>query len=102
MADIEEERDLLHGENDPWAGTRPTAPPGDADAIAEEEEDASASASRAARIAVTARGTSRAFTTGERNSDAPPMRVIQDNPPGWSGDHPEKELEPYLKMLRGW
>jgi hypothetical protein len=30
------------------------------------------------------------------------MRIIHDIPPAWSGDNPEKELEPYLKLLRGW
>ena len=30
------------------------------------------------------------------------MQVIHDNPPTWNGDHPEKELEPYLKLLEGW
>ena len=95
----EEERDPLHGEDDPWAGTRPTAPHRDAAADADEEEDASAAASRATRIAASARGSSRTFATGERNSDAPPMRVLHDNPPSWSGEHPDKKLEPYLKLL---
>ena len=90
-----QERDPLQ-EDDPWEHTQPTAPT-DASAAASpfrEDEDAVADASRAAR------GSSRAFATGTR--EAPPMRVIHDNPPSWSGDHPDKELEPYLKMLRGW
>ena len=28
--------------------------------------------------------------------------MINNNPPGWSGDHPERELDPYLKKLRMW
>ena len=34
--------------------------------------------------------------------EAPPMRIIHDIPPSWDGAHPEKELEPYMKLLRGW
>ena len=44
--------------------------------------------------------TSRAYATGA--TDAPPPRIIHDNPPGWSGEQPDRELEPYLKKLRGW
>ena len=96
------ERDLLQ-EDDPWQQTQPTAP-GDASAAAppfREDDDAVADASRAARIdAASYRGPSRAFATGTR--EAPPMRVIHDNPPSWSGDNPDKELEFCLKMLSGW
>ena len=42
-------------------------------------------------------------TTGiYAGGDAPPMRIIHDIPPVWNGDHADKELEPYLKLLRGW
>ena len=32
----------------------------------------------------------------------PPSRMIHDIPPVWSGDHPEGQLEPYIKLLTGW
>ena len=91
--------DLLQ-EDDPWRHTS-TAP---LDASAAAAPAAAADASRAARLASAAPsrgGTSRTYATGER-TEAPPMRVIHDNPPSWSGDHPERELEPYLKLLSGW
>ena len=34
--------------------------------------------------------------------EPPPARIIHDIHPIWDGTHPEKELEPYLKLLRGW
>ena len=34
--------------------------------------------------------------------EPPPTRIIHDIPPTWGGEHPEKELEPFLKLLRGW
>ena len=35
--------------------------------------------------------------------DQPPLsRMIHDIPPVWSGDHPEGQLEPYIKLLTGW
>ena len=38
--------------------------------------------------------------TGERHSgDAPPQPDIHDIPPGWSGDHPDRELETYSDFL---
>ena len=81
--------------SDPWNTDRsPTAPPG-ASATADDD----AAAAEASRN----RGRSRAFATGAPTRDLPPpIRVIHDNPPSWSGDNPDKELEPYLKMLRGW
>ena len=91
-----QERDPLQ-EDHPWEHTVPTAPT-DASAAAgqtfRDDTDAAADASRPTR------GSSRAFATGAR--ELPPIRVIHDNPPTWSGDSPDKELEPYLKMLRGW
>ena len=45
---------------------------------------------------------SNTYATGARDGDLPPPRVINDNPPGWNGDNPERELEPYLKKLRMW
>ena len=94
----EQREDVLQG-SDPWAQQSTASQ----DASAAAAHDAAADASRAARLAAAARtsATSRTYATGER-SDAPPMRVIHDNPPSWSGDHPEKELEPYLQLLRGW
>ena len=35
-------------------------------------------------------------------TEPPPMRIIHDVPPAWNGNDPEKELEPYLKLLTGW
>ena len=32
----------------------------------------------------------------------PPARIVHDVPPTWDGSNPEKELEPYLKLLSGW
>ena len=83
--------DQLQAE-DPWA--RPSTASEDASAAA--ATAAAADASRAVRLAGAASargGTSRTYATGER-TEAPPMRVIHDNPPSWSGDHPERELEP--------
>ena len=90
---------MLQCDNDPWRQQSTASH----DASAAAAHDAAADASRAARLAAAARtsATSRTYATGER-SDAPPMRVIHDNPPTWSGDHPERELEPYLKLLDGW
>ena len=36
------------------------------------------------------------------SGEAPPMRIIHDIPPVWDGNQPEKQLEPYMKLLRGW
>ena len=36
------------------------------------------------------------------SQEPPPMRIIHDIPPCWNGNNPEKELEPYLKLLRAW
>jgi len=38
----------------------------------------------------------------DRQDGLAPMRVIHDIPPTWSGANPDKELEPYLKLLKGW
>ena len=35
-------------------------------------------------------------------SEPPPTRIIHDTPPGWDGSHPDRELEPYIKLLKGW
>ena len=45
---------------------------------------------------------SNTYATGGRDGDLPTPKVINDNPPSWNGDHPECELEPYLKKLRMW
>ena len=34
--------------------------------------------------------------------EPPPTRIVHDIPPTWGGENPEKELEPYLKLLKGW
>ena len=39
---------------------------------------------------------------GDTSTDAPPSKVIHDNPPTWDGRDPERQLEPYLKLLEGW
>ena len=36
------------------------------------------------------------------SQEPPPMRIIHDIPPCWNGNNPEKELEPYLKLLKAW
>ena len=34
--------------------------------------------------------------------DRQPPKFIHDNPPTWDGRDPDKQLEPYLKLLEGW
>ena len=36
------------------------------------------------------------------NADQPGQRTIHDNPPTWDGKDPDRQLEPYLKLLEGW
>ena len=35
-------------------------------------------------------------------TDDTPHRVVNDVPPIWDGRNPEKQTEPYLKLLEGW
>ena len=35
-------------------------------------------------------------------ADTNSQRYVQDTPPIWNGAEPERELEPYLKLLEGW
>jgi hypothetical protein len=35
-------------------------------------------------------------------TEAQPRRGIHDLPPEWDGADPHKNLEPYLKLLKGW
>ena len=39
---------------------------------------------------------------GRGEQDANPRRAIHDMPPEWDGMEPQKNLEPYLKLLQGW
>eukprot|EP00973_Karenia_brevis_P029485 4067626-Karenia_brevis.AAC.1 len=41
-----------------------------------------------------------AVTTAQQ--EPPPQRMIHDIPPVRGGEKPETELEPYLKLLKGW
>ena len=34
--------------------------------------------------------------------DEPAHKVVNDAPPVWDGRNPEKQTEPYLKLLEGW
>ena len=75
-------------EQDAWARSPPTAPRPPADDLPPP----------------TFRREQRQTVTGAVHSqgEAPPMRIIHDIPPVWDGKNPEKELEPYMKTLRGW
>ena len=39
---------------------------------------------------------------GDSATDEAPRKIIHDNPPTWDGKDPERQLEPYLKLLEGW
>jgi hypothetical protein len=43
----------------------------------------------------------RAFYGGGTQEQSGP-KFIHDNPPAWDGKDPDRRLEPYLKLLRGW
>ena len=34
--------------------------------------------------------------------EPPPSRIVHDVPPTWDGKDPAKNLEPYVKVLKGW
>ena len=36
------------------------------------------------------------------HGDHPAPKAIHDNPPTWDGKDPDRQLEPYLKLLEGW
>ena len=80
-------RDTAPADVDPFTEQNPWQPP-------TAQENASAQRGPAP--------TSNTYAAGGHSGDLPPPKVINDNPPGWSGDHPERELEPYLKKLCMW
>ncbi len=41
-------------------------------------------------------------TYAQHDGDHHGRRIIHDSPPSWEGKHPEKQAEPYLKLLAGW
>ena len=73
--------DLFVRQCDPW--TRPTA---------------QTQPSRPARGRCQT-STTRVTISGQ---EPPPQRIIHDVAPSWGGNDPEKELEPYLRLLKGW
>ena len=42
------------------------------------------------------------MTTDGAADGLPPPRIVHDVPPTWDGKDPEKQLDPYLKVLKGW
>ena len=42
------------------------------------------------------------YAVGLSQQEPPPQRIIHDIPPTWDGTKPETDLEPFLKLLRGW
>ena len=46
--------------------------------------------------------TSRAFAVGSAPVEQGPQRFIHDVPPVWDGANPGEQLEPYIKLLKGW
>ena len=35
-------------------------------------------------------------------NESQPQRVVHDQPPSWDGSDPDRQVEPYLKLLMGW
>ena len=80
----------MNGEEDPWQDSDPW---GGQYRQPQEEAPypgASGSGTQAGRV----------FTEYSDGGSAP--RVVHDVPPVWDGKDPERQLEPYLKLLMGW
>ncbi len=49
---------------------------------------------------------SRSYMTGDGTATEeavhPPPRILNDVPPQWDGSDPENQLDPYVKLLKGW
>ena len=89
------------GGRDPWAGQRLPHQQ------AEEEEQQTSQPSGSAMPSTFVPGLrTRQSIIGvgvtPGSMDPPPQRVLHDVPPNWDGSKPDKELEPYVKLMKCW